>query len=399
MSIYNSTAVLNNTTTSSLTIGSLTISANSSLVFWQTSPTGITQTVFDAFTQLMNNQTQVIAFVQDGYLKCVQDGISITKDQFPYLFNQMTTAFSQAANIYQLLTPVRNQPVDSDGNPVFASVLKSGEEVTICTHNFADPCTWFGDSVRVNNEVLTNPSGDGVTYVSQKKNWIDMLSGRQHMDYVWVQIQQMLNPSDPHGYQIVVKVDGYTMTMRQPFATSGGDFEPRYEDGYVIFYNSQSGKNVTISYSYATSSTFYLRPFPWDSSLTVEASETQTTLDVVMNDEFSFSFWAQNASTGVYEIQFIDKYKRASQMFQEFRGAYPVLKAYGSSAADKLLPLDVFRRTSRGLKNDIQGMPMYLSCKWTLVPGIEIRVKLTNDIPLTGEHSSQTFYCTEIRSS
>lgn len=283
-----------------------------------------------------------------------------------------------------------------DGVPQFARAPRDGSEWVVGSHNFCDPCSWFGDSVRSENETLTD-SGDGLTFTSAHENWIDMVSGRMHNDDIWVQVQQMMNPGDPHGYAVTVKVDGAEATMREPFEASGGDYEVNWDEGKVTFFSSQAGKTVTASYSYATTNTFYVRPMP-GKMLLIEDAECDVSLDVHMTDAIAYSAWHYNPETEHYVCDMEARYKRSGQINTEARGCFPIYEAVGASPAEKQIEdIKEFRRKSRGMKHGRQGAPFqYATAKKIRSSYLqEVRVYTTHGRAFDGEHVTMTFYCLE----
>jgi hypothetical protein len=290
------------------------------------------------------------------------------------------------------ISPIK-QP---DGVPVYAPAPRDGSEWVIGSHNFCDPCSWFGDSLRSEDETLTD-SGDGLTFTSSHENWIDMISGRMHNDDIWVQIQQMLNPQNPHGYQVTVKVNGDALTMREPFESSGGDYSVNWDAGTITFFSSQAGQTVTASYSYATTNTFYVQPMP-GKVLVIEDAEADISSDVVMTDAIAYSAWHFDPQQEQYVCDMEAKYKRSGQIVTEARGCYPEFTAIGASAADKqIADLREFRRKSRGMKYNRQAIPFqYSTVKWIRSSYLqEVRVYTEHGYPFEGEHVTMTFYCTE----
>ena len=280
----------------------------------------------------------------------------------------------------------------SDGTPLVASSPRLGTEWVMVSHNFSDQCTWFGESVRVTSETLVD-SGDGYTFNSDNPFWIDMISGRMHNDTMWVALQKETNPSNPHGYQVIVKINGTTATMREPFTTSGGDFEVIWDTGQILFYNSQSGNTVTADYSYAKSSAFYVQPRLPNTILSLEDSETDITTDVVMCSELEYTYWESDGYTwtnvGGYS------YKRVSQILAEAVGAYPITPAIGATAAELAMPLQEFRRKSRGTMFSRQVAQFSFKTPVQIGSNFQIRISLKNDVPLQGEFVLITFYCIE----
>lgn len=281
-----------------------------------------------------------------------------------------------------------------DGVPVVSRIPRTGSEWILATHNFCDPCSWFGDSVRVSEETLST-SDLGYTYASDHENWIDMISGRVLNDDVWVQFQQLLNPSDPHGYGVIVTVNGTVKTMREPLETSGGDYEVLWDDGKIVFFSSQLGKTVKASYSYATTPTFYLYPLP-GKVLIIEDAEADISSDAIMADGVTYGIW--RGPPGEKTCAAALSYKRAGQIPTEARGNYSALSAMGATAGELLISdIKEFRRKSRGIKYGRQALPFQYSTARHLYSsnGDELRVFTNHGRALGGEHVTMTFYCTE----
>jgi hypothetical protein len=299
----------------------------------------------------------------------------------------------KAAEALELICGYSNAAKQANGVPIFAESPRDGSEWVIGSHNFCDPCSWFGDSVRVNNEVLTD-SGDGYVFNSLHINWIDMTSGRMHNDDLWISIQKQLNPKDPHGYEVIVKVNDEIKTMCPEFSETGGDYWINYDDGKIIFLNNQSGNVITVSYNYATTNTFYVRPLP-GSILAIEDAECDISVDTEMITEITYSAWHFDGEQFVKDQE--TKYKRSGQICTEARGCYPVFTSIGASNAHKqIVNIKEFRRKSRGMKYDRQATPFqYSTVKWLNSAYLqEVRVHTKDSTQFNGEHVSITFYCT-----
>ena len=67
---------------------------------------------------------------------------------------------------------------DNDGNQRVSSVVMSGEKYNIYSHNWCDKTTWYQESTKVTEEVLSD-SGDSLTFNSSNTFWIDLTHGRQ----------------------------------------------------------------------------------------------------------------------------------------------------------------------------------------------------------------------------
>jgi hypothetical protein len=286
-----------------------------------------------------------------------------------------------------------------DGTAVVATAPRTGTSMVRATHNFCDRCTWYGDSVRVSDKQMTD-SGDGLTWTSGDEFWIDMVSGRVHADDTVADEQRAREPLDPHGYQVVVKVDGQEVTAREPLESSGGDYEVVWEEGKVVFFVSQSGKTVTASYSKAAGSTFYLRPASGE-VLSIEAGEADFSDDLVWKDGYEYGVWA--LADVVAPGQFppgtmipvaTSKYKRVTAIIMESIGSYPQIQAVGATSQERQLALAEFRRKSRGMRGNYQSVPLWFGVATELRSswGMELRVRTIHDRPHEGEANTITFY-------
>lgn len=311
-----------------------------------------------------------------------------------YQLNDGLSDLSVSAAIDLIRGYTEKLPRQPDEIPLFAEAPRDGSEWVIGSHNFCDPCTWFGESVRVSNETLMD-GGDGLMFMSANVNWVDMTSGRMHNDDIWVEIQKMMNPSDPHGYAVVVKVDGVEVDRCPDFSETGGDYWVDHSSGRVVFLSSQAGKTVTASYSYATSNVFRVAPMP-GKMLIIEDAECDISVDAHMNQAIVYSAWHFDGQD--YVLDMAAQYKRASQINTEARGCYPLFTAVGASDAEKQISdIQEFRRKSRGMKYARQGAPFQYATAKKLHSryGQEVRVFTSDGVVMPGEHVTITFYCLE----
>lgn len=359
------------------------------------------------------NDGLVVDYTSDGWAE-YKKWLDGTYASLPFAYADLDNAYDIVAvdgQIYRLFSINKTDAQDfednyrslsttpmllrqPDGIPLQSFSPRDGEEWIIGTHNFCDPCSWFGDSVRVTNESLSD-SGDGYCFTSLHEYWIDLTSGRMHNEDFWIQNQKDLNPGNPHGYELIIKVDGYEKTAREPFKTSGGDYEIFYKDGYINFFESQSGKTVTADYSYATTNTFYIRPVS-GKSLLIEEAEADISEDTEMTDTISYSAWHFDGEKYVMDSEY--RYKRVAQIITEARGCYPSFHAVGASTADKQISnMEDFRRKSRGMKYSRQAIPFqYSTVKWLRSCYYqELRVYTEDSLAFNGENATMTFYCTE----
>lgn len=301
---------------------------------------------------------------------------------------------------------ITSSKVNSEGIPLYTNQPRVGDEVIYASNNFCDKSTWYNGSIRVENEVLTNV--DNYQFTSLNSYWIDMISGRVLDDDGVVSEQIELNPENPHGYKVIIKIDGVEKIAREPFESSGGDYEIFFEDGYIKFFEEVTG-TITASYSYASSSIFILAPLP-GKILSIEGAEADFSSDVTYNDTIFYTVYGY---VDVFAPEYLDtnggpypsgtkiplkteKYKRYVQILREAVGAYPTLDANCSSEEHKLLSNKEFRRVSRGLKNKSTAIPFRYGTIRSLssATGMELHVGLEHDRVFDGESSTVTFYCT-----
>lgn len=292
---------------------------------------------------------------------------------------------------------------DFEGRDVHVTLPRSGSEFATVTHNFCDPCTWFNGSVRI-TEILTN-HGDGYRFDGSNINWIDMITGRVRGDDDIALVQQEENPVDMHGYQVVITIDGQTMNMCPIFSKIDGDYWINFEDGYIIFLNSQIDKTITASYSYANTSEWILSPQN-GKILDIEYAEADFASDIVMNDTIQYIIYGYvdvfapqlvpDVSSGTQIPILTYSYKRYSQILSEAVGSFPTLTPNGSDPAHRSLDYGEFRRTSRGLKKDSVSIPFRYGTKrsFSSAAGLKLVIKLVNDKKFDGESATITFYGT-----
>lgn len=319
-------------------------------------------------------------------------------------FNKGTEEATDFETSWKTNKPV--QKLDSSSRPVVVTEPRSGDDTVYTTHDFCDKCTWFGESVRVVDKTITSGDG-GTTWDTGDGYIIDMISGRVQDDDGLVEEQKLLNPSDPHGYQVVVKIDGVLKTMREPFEASGGDYEVLWEAGQIRFFTPVTTGTVTASYSKAAGSTFFLKPLP-DKILSIERAKTDFSENIVMLDGVEYSVWgyvwyfakeyaeANSLPLDMKIPLYTTKYKRMKQIQNEAEGSHPVLEFYGSTTEERALSQVEFRRTARGLSSKVQSIYFRYSTTRDLnsLAGLELRVKTSHDRPLGGDLATLTFYCT-----
>lgn len=266
-------------------------------------------------------------------------------------------------------------PVRQDDGAILISegANLAGSEFIRASHNFADRTTWYGDSVRVTDEELAD-SGDGVTWTSAHTNWIDLYHGKL------MEEDDLITNTK---YKVVIKVNGTTKTMRDPFAddfSGGGDYYVDFASGTIHFASSQTGNTVTTSYNYEAGSGWYLAPSS-GRVLYVKEAEVNVSSDIVINDTICYYIEAFVPEYGIWVRVGDSYYKTAWQIVQECRGNHPVIPAFGGP--------------KRGIQHDAIQLPFVYVADRQLMSSQNVRLnaRLKDDKCFGGEHSSITFYC------
>jgi hypothetical protein len=262
-------------------------------------------------------------------------------------------------------------------------------KVSLYSHNWCDPTTWYEAAVRVVDEVAAD-QGTHTTYALAHTNVIDTYHGK-------ITQEDFLTDASDHSYRVVVKVDGVTKTEQDPHLGSGGDYTIDYAAGTVTFLAALAPTAVvTVTYHYATSSLFTLRPDP-GKRLVLDFVEAQFAEDVVLTDSVTFQPYG-------YVIAF------APHLAQSNGGAYPdtmkiplgnplVYKGFRDFFNDAVKSYTAYPALGG---TNWRAMPVAVNVfDWDYVrataissaAGMEIRVALQHDIPFEGTYATATFYC------
>ena len=242
------------------------------------------------------------------------------------------------------------------------------------SHNFCDPTTWFGDSIRITNEVIGTGNGILGIFNLDNSNVIDIVHGK-------VTDEDNLDGN----YKLVVKINGVVKTEREFGKTTGGDYLANYNTGQITFFIPPAiGDSITADYSYNNGSTMYIRPKPGLKTV-ITWSECQFSKDLIMNDNLISAVFTYNPTMGAPPAKFEypnsrSRYKRMYDFINYTNGSFPIIPSMGGSA--------------RGLSNDILQLKYEYTSAIELPSsaGAEIRVWLENNISFGGEIAAITFY-------
>lgn len=277
-------------------------------------------------------------------------------------------------------------PYQQDKASLVAVVGREGSETIQATHDFTKKETWFTNSIRVDWETLYN-SGDDLTFSGSHNFWIDMTHGK-------VYDEDAICQDISHGYSINVVSNQTSMSVREPFLNSGGDYTINYRSGSITFGTPQTTGSVETAYSYATNSTWVLKPTP-GKFIDVEEAEIQFSDNIGYNDAvlmeaygyvqvFAPDYWDANGgplpTNSLVQLE-QTKYKTFYQIIDEALGSYPKLPYISSSCG----------RGSR----ETYGFPFRYGAvkRVQSTYGMEVRVSLENDIEMGGDRATATFYC------
>lgn len=256
---------------------------------------------------------------------------------------------------------------------------------TVVTHDWTDPTTWAQEAIRVVDEVAGD-AGAHTVYTLAHTNVIDTYHGK-------ISQEDFLKDSGGNSYRAVVKVNGTTKTEQDPHIATGGDYTVSYSAGTVTFLSAlQATDEVKVTYHYATTSTFTLKPSA-GKALRLEFAEVQFSDDVELTDSVVFQpyglvdVFAPQLMPGVpsgTKIPLGDPviYKSMSDYQNDAVKSYSTYPALGGSgwrgAPHATVIFDWDYLSSTVLRSDY---------------GLEIRVSLQHDVPFGGYYATATFYC------
>jgi hypothetical protein len=262
---------------------------------------------------------------------------------------------------------------DGDGTPKFVSEYRSDVRCNITTHNFCDATTWFQGSVRVTDEEMTTQDPARETFTASHALWIDLIHGK-------VADENEVSSA----YVPVIKVDGEVVLEDLPFGGEERDYYIDYKAG-TVFFHEGIGENavVTASYSYATNSTFEVRPVSGKMLRLIE-TECQLSTDMTMKDDLWYGIYA--TLPGIGEVLVKEKrYKTVNDFIAEASGSYPLIPAFGGDlrgcAETVTFKWDLFLQSRTDIKSSL---------------GMAVKVHLDNNIECEGSLATVTFRCLSI---
>jgi len=282
----------------------------------------------------------------------------------------------------------KQMPISAMGNVSVENLKPTGGGLIRASHDFCDPSTWYGDSIRVVDEVLGCPSGDGIHFRSDFKFWIDLSHGRVTRENDIIN-NTSLWPNGP--FTVEIKVNDIAKT-------EGVDYLVDYVHGEITFewpnyyscYHSvglgavQPTDVVKATYNYSNGSTWYLRPTP-GKILLISDTEVQFSQGIIMIEDIEFAPWIKHpvygwmAAPGETIV-----YKHMKDFLNEGNRGTGTVEAIGGTKRGIRYPASVFPfdyLSNKSLPSSLQA---------------ELRVSIHRDIPVDGEFGTVTCYCREV---
>ena len=285
----------------------------------------------------------------------------------------------------------QNPPRTADGRPRMAAEKSTAIRENFFSHDWADPTTWYQQSVYVASETATD-SGDHLIYTLAHSNVIDTYHGK-------ITQEDFLKDAAGHSYRVQVKVAGVDKVEQDPHFGTGGDYTVDYALGKIVFLSAQNPVSaVTVTYHYENGSRFTISS-PSGFKLLIEQAEVQFSTDIDLKDSMIFEavgiadYFLTPAQMSAYGIPAgigyqISLQKFVYKSFSDFQNdafkAYPSYPAMGDPTnwrAQKQ-PVTVFDW------DYVSSFSLYSS------KGMEIRMYLEHDIPCTGWMATATMYGT-----
>lgn len=263
---------------------------------------------------------------------------------------------------------------DADGNIITTFEPPSGDKLNFFSINWCDKCSWYEGSIKQENEVLTADSS-GKIFQSNNSHWIDMSHGR-------ITQEHMLTKDGT--YLPIITIDDVVI---DPNTATEGGYEIDYENGRVIFNETQTGE-VKATYWYASSGTFTAKP-PEGFKMKLLRVEIQFSKSIELKDSMVFQAYGY---AGVFAPQLgyppttlipLDDpniYNNTKDFINESNGSYTIIPAFGGK--------------SRGLSDEVIILVWDYLSKTELYSsaGMEIRIDMLNNMSHVGEYATATFY-------
>lgn len=272
---------------------------------------------------------------------------------------------------------------DNRGRQLVAVEKADGTKVTLYSHDWTDPTSWYESAVRVVAEVATD-TGDHLTYNLAHEYVIDTYHGKiTQEDFI-------LSPGG-HSYRVIVAVDGVVKTEIDPHSDVG-DYTIDYAAGSITFTDAQTAESViTATYHYAVNSTFTVRPSS-GRTLTINFVEVQFSADVQLTDSVVFQAYG---FVDVFAPQLMPGVPSGTKIPLGNPLIYKGMKDFMNDAVRSYVKYPALGGNSwRGIQQDtvVFDWDYTRSTPLSSAAGMEIKIKLQHDIPFVGTYATATLY-------
>lgn len=326
---------------------------------------------------------------------------------------------------------INNFPTGSNGG-LKTEVKKPADPAAIvATHDFTDPCTWYSNSLYIEDESLTD-LGAGTVWQAQNDFIIDLNHARMPNEndfvtayanpVVTVNDVLMVEKQDTYAqgiYQGVTytsrrrgKLGELTLTfdgirsIRQilrewnrdeptrytpishnaidatviPSAGSvnliAGDYELLADNGTILFNESKAGQNVKMSYRYATDATLYLIPAE-GKAIEIIKAEVNFSKDCKMKSPINFEVWAYNPA---------DLPNKVCVQKETYKSMKDFIST-GNLGQGEIPAVDTLEVPTIVFPFDYTNLKEMSSAY-----GVELRITVDDNIPVEGTFATGTFY-------
>jgi hypothetical protein len=284
-------------------------------------------------------------------------------------------------------------PKSALGAPKFEMEPRRGDKLQLYTHNFAKKETWASTSTRFTGVSMVNTDGGtgAVWALPTPATIVDLHHGKA-----------VFEADTRATYEHKVYVDGVHVPVHT--AEGGHNFVCDYLTGEVTFTTPVPGAAVTVDYSKVNSSVYVLSPLPGKNLVLLKA-ELQFSVDSGLRDTFQFivraqvdkfpplfPYWNANplGAPGPYPagtslpIKTL-QYETFFDLVAESNLAYPIIQKNAPAVPNW-----------RDLPANIQVLAWAYADQATIelssALGMDIVMKMTNDIPCEGSIVLATFY-------
>lgn len=276
------------------------------------------------------------------------------------------------------------QPRTTTGLLRTSSEKTESSKKNFFTHNWCDKTTWYQESEYVENEVAIN-SGDNKTYTLSNQNIIDTFHGKLFLE-------DFLKDSNNNSYRVIVKVNGITKQEIDPH-TNLGDFTINYTNGTITFNNNLLSIDVvTVSYHYATTSLFTVKP-DQNKKLNISVAEVQFSEDIILNDSILFQPYGY---VDIFAPDLVSVLGSGTKIPLENPVVYKTINDF---QCDAFKSYPSYPALSAGNWRGMSSPTLIFD--WDYISstslyekyGMEIRIFLEHDSNFGGSYSTATFYC------